>query len=55
VRVKVQGTGASLRVRPENDDVVAIARSSGLPLDRVVRMLTEQAEAVLRERGSDAP
>jgi len=55
VRVKVQGTGASLRVRPENDDVVAIARSSGLPLDRVVRMLTEQAETVLRERGSDAP
>jgi len=53
VRVKVQGSGASLRVRPENDDVVAIARSTGIPLDRVVRVLTEQAEAVLRERGSE--
>jgi uncharacterized protein (TIGR00299 family) protein len=53
VRVKVQGSGPSLRVRPENDDVVAIARSTGLPLDRVVRTLTEQAEAVLRERGAD--
>jgi uncharacterized protein (TIGR00299 family) protein len=53
VRVKVQGSGGSLRVRPENDDVVAIARSSGLPLDRVARMLTDQAEAVLRERGSE--
>lgn len=50
VRVKVQGSGPSLRVRPENDDVVAIARSTGLPLDRVTRTLTEQAEAVLRER-----
>lgn len=53
VRVKVQGAGASLRVRPENDDVVAIARSTGLPLDRVARTLTEQAETVLRARGSD--
>jgi uncharacterized protein (TIGR00299 family) protein len=53
VRVKVQGGGAALRVRPENDDVVAIARSTGLPLDRVARTLTEQAEAVLRERGTD--
>ena len=52
VRVKVQGSGASLRVRPENDDVVAIARSTGMPLDRVARTLTEQAEAVLRERDS---
>jgi uncharacterized protein (TIGR00299 family) protein len=54
VRVKVQGSGASLRVRPENDDVVSIARSTGMPLDRVARTLTEQAEAVLRERDADA-
>jgi uncharacterized protein (TIGR00299 family) protein len=47
VRVKVQGSGASLRVRPENDDVVAIARSRGLPLDRVARTLTDEAEAAL--------
>lgn len=47
VRVKVQGEGASARVRPENDDVVAIARSTGLPLDRVTRTLTLEAEAAL--------
>lgn len=51
VRVKVQGAGASMRVRPENDDVVAIARATGMPLDRVARVLTEQAEAVLSKRG----
>jgi hypothetical protein len=50
VRVKVQGTGPSLRVRPENDDVVAIARATGLPLDRVVRTLTDEAEAELLGR-----
>ena len=54
VRIKVQGSGASLRVRPENDDVVAIARSTGIPLDRVARTLTEEAEAVLRERAGEA-
>jgi uncharacterized protein (DUF111 family) len=47
VRVKVQGSGPSLRVRPENDDVVAIARAQGLPLDRVARTLTMEAEAAL--------
>lgn len=51
VRVKVQGSGASLRVRPENDDVVAIARATGMPLDRVARSLIEEAEAALRELG----
>ena len=51
VRVKVQGSGPSLRVRPENDDVVAIARTHGLPLDRVARTLTAEAEALLL--GSD--
>lgn len=50
VRVKVQGSGASARVRPENDDVVAIARETGMPLDRVARTLTEEAETALRER-----
>jgi hypothetical protein len=34
-------------VRPENDDVVAIARAHGLPLDRVARMLTAEAEVLL--------
>lgn len=53
VRVKVQGSGASRRVRPENDDVVAIARATGMPLDRVARTLTEQAEAALPERPGD--
>lgn len=52
VRVKVQGEGDSLRVRPENEDVVAIARATGLPLDRVVRVLTDEAEAALRQGGS---
>ena len=47
VRVKVQGSGLSLRVRPENDDVVSIARAHGLPLDRVARMLTAEAEVHL--------
>ena len=54
VRVKVQGSGASLRVRPENDDVVAIARATGIPLDRVARTLTEEAEAVLAKRAGEA-
>jgi len=47
VRVKVQGSGPSLRVRPENDDVIAIARTRGLPLDRTARILTDEAEAAL--------
>jgi uncharacterized protein (TIGR00299 family) protein len=47
VRVKVQGAGSSLRVRPEADDVARIARSAGLPLDRVARTLTDEAEAAL--------
>jgi uncharacterized protein (DUF111 family) len=51
VRVKVQGAGPTLRVRPENDDVVAVARATGMALDRVARTLTEEAETVLRERG----
>jgi pyridinium-3,5-bisthiocarboxylic acid mononucleotide nickel chelatase len=51
VRVKVQGSGPSLRVRPENDDVVAIARKCGLPLDRVARTLTTEAEAALLDDG----
>jgi uncharacterized protein (TIGR00299 family) protein len=47
VRVKVQGAGPSLRARPESDDVVAIARAHRLPLDRVARILTDEAEAAL--------
>lgn len=52
VRVKVQGEGDAWRVRPENNDVVAIARATGLPLDRVSRILTDEAEAALRDAGA---
>jgi pyridinium-3,5-bisthiocarboxylic acid mononucleotide nickel chelatase len=52
VRVKVQGEGDAWRVRPENDDVVAIARATGLPLDRVARILTDEAETALRDTGA---
>ena len=48
VRVKVQGEGADLRARPESDDVVAVARATGLPLGQVMRRLTEEARAALR-------
>lgn len=51
VRVKVQGVGEALRVRPENDDIVAVARRTGMALDHVARVLTQEAEAVLREKG----
>ena len=47
VRVKVQGKGTDLRVRPESDDVVAIARATDLPLVDVARRLTQEAEAAL--------
>lgn len=47
VRVKVQGAGDAWLVRPESDDVVAIARRTGLPLERVERTLTAEAEAAL--------
>jgi uncharacterized protein (TIGR00299 family) protein len=49
VRVKVGGEGASLRVRPENDDVVRIARETGLPVDVVARKLAGEAERLLGE------
>jgi len=55
VRVKVQGSGPSLRVRPENDDVVAIARIHGLPLDRVARTLTAEAEELLLGHELESP
>ena len=55
VRVKVQGAGPSLRVRPENDDVVAIARIHGLPLDRVARTLTTEAEELLLGHEPEGP
>jgi pilus assembly protein TadC len=50
--VKVQGAGVSLRVRPENDDVVAIARATGMALDRVARTLADEARIVLSDRGA---
>ncbi len=53
VRVKISGSGEDLRVRPENDDIVAIARSTGMSLDTVSRRLTREAEALVRAK--DAP
>jgi uncharacterized protein (TIGR00299 family) protein len=49
VRVKVAGVGDALRVRPENDDVVRIARGTGEPVDVVARRLASEAETALRE------
>jgi uncharacterized protein (TIGR00299 family) protein len=54
VRVKVSGAGDSLRVRPENDDVIAIARGAGLPMDVAARTLTSEAERALRDTTGDA-
>jgi uncharacterized protein (TIGR00299 family) protein len=50
VRVKVSGEGEGRRVRPENDDVVAIARATGRPVDAVARLLAAEAAEMLRER-----
>ena len=55
VRVKVQGEGSSLRVRPENDDIVAIARATGQPLDRVTRLVTDEAESALLPASDEQP
>ena len=52
VRVKVSGEGDGLRVRPENDDVVVIARATGRPVDAVARLLAAEALGALRERDS---
>ena len=49
VRVKIGGVGDSRRVRPENDDVVRIARETGLPVDVVARRLADEAERLLAE------
>lgn len=50
VRVKVSGQGEGRRVRPENDDVVAVARATGKPVDVVARLLAAEAAESLRER-----
>ncbi|HEY3317624.1 MAG TPA: nickel pincer cofactor biosynthesis protein LarC [Coriobacteriia bacterium] len=47
VRVKVTTLGGERRVRPEHDDVAAIARREALPYDEVARTVTAEAEAVL--------
>lgn len=47
VRVKVATIGGTRRIRPEHDDVAAIARREGLPVDEVARLLTAEAEAIL--------
>lgn len=54
VRVKIAGEGDSLVVRPESDDVAAIARSSGLPLETAARRLAREAEDAVRA-GRDEP
>jgi uncharacterized protein (TIGR00299 family) protein len=55
VRVKVTGHGDALCVRPENDDVVAIARSTGIPLESVARRLTQETETAIRAQEDDTP
>jgi hypothetical protein len=47
VRVKVTGEGRNATIRPENDDVIAVARNTGLALDKVARILTDEAEAAI--------
>ncbi len=54
VRVKVAGTGAWLRVRPEYEDVAAIARRTGVPIDLVARTVETEARAALEATGGDA-
>jgi uncharacterized protein (TIGR00299 family) protein len=55
VRVKVQGEGSNATVRPENDDVIAVARNTGLALDKVARILTDEAEAAILGGGAKVP
>jgi uncharacterized protein (TIGR00299 family) protein len=52
IRVKVAGAGGARRVRPENDDVVRIARETGDPVDVTARRLAAEAEAALREEST---
>lgn len=47
VRVKVATLAGRRRIRPEHDDVAAIARREGLAYDEVARAVTAEAEAVL--------
>jgi pyridinium-3,5-bisthiocarboxylic acid mononucleotide nickel chelatase len=47
VRVKVTTLGGKRRVRPEHDDVAAIARREELPYDEVARHVTAEAQDVL--------
>ena len=47
VRVKVWGADGRERLRPEHDDVAAIAEREGLPYDEVRRRVTSEAEAAL--------
>ncbi len=51
VRVKIAGTGSSRRVRAEHEDVAAIARETGIPPDRVARLIESQAEEQLFPSG----
>lgn len=52
VRVKVAGTGAWRRIRPEYEDLAAIARREGLPVDVVARDVEAQAQQALTEEES---
>ncbi|MBW6469202.1 MAG: nickel pincer cofactor biosynthesis protein LarC [Coriobacteriia bacterium] len=47
VRVKIAGTGAWRRIRPEYEDLAVIARREGLPVDVVAREVEAQARQAL--------
>jgi pyridinium-3,5-bisthiocarboxylic acid mononucleotide nickel chelatase len=48
VRVKVAFIAGKARVRPEHDDVAAIAAREGLPYDEVARTIVAEVEAIVR-------
>jgi uncharacterized protein (DUF111 family) len=49
-RVKVKQLGSDLRVAPEYDDCVSVAREHGVPLPEVYRVLAAAAQAELDRR-----
>jgi pyridinium-3,5-bisthiocarboxylic acid mononucleotide nickel chelatase len=49
VRVKVAGTGSWRRVRPEYEDLAAIARRERVPVDIIAREIEAQARKVLAD------
>jgi uncharacterized protein (TIGR00299 family) protein len=53
VRVKVASVGGARRVRPEHDDCALIAERTGMPIDRVRAVLTDEAERLLSGEPDD--